>query len=461
MNDFGGIDLDKRLAYLEEARFSTMQAIRLTRELKDFHASINQLSDPGAILEKSRFLGKRLINFEAMAFFLVNEETKDFDFFLSSPESARQTIAVELEFFIEDGTFSRAVLDKTPVSAFARDFKQQYLFHVLATASRVRGMFVGVLKKTLKQVPEASLELFSSLMSHCASALESFELYQQLQGKISMLSASQARLKNEMAAHRKTTVARLLAEKEKHKLESELWQARKMESIGLLAGGTAHDFNNLLSIIMNFNALSLKRIPEDHPVYAYLKKSETACHRAMDLARKLYTIGSEDHHKTDRIDAAAVVTETLRLLKASLGESVVIRNKIADSPLWIMAEETRIQQVLMNLITNAAHAMKSGTIEISGQKVLLSDTEQRDMGLRTPDCIRLSVKDSGPGIAPDIIPRVFDPYFSTKKGRGNAGLGLAVVHSIIKNYDGFIRVDSKEGRGTSFHIHLPAVQDGL
>lgn len=456
MHNPGGIDLDKRLAYLEEANFSTMQAIRLTRELGDFHASINQLKDPGAILEKCRFQGTKLINFKVMAFFLVNEETADFDLFLCAPGGGQQGLETELEAFIEDGTFARAVLDKTPVAAYGREFRDQYLFHVMATASRVRGMFVGILEKGLKQVPESSLELFSSLMAHCANALESFELYQQLRDKVDRLSASESRLKQEIADHRQTTAAKLRAEQQRRKLEAKLWQARKMESIGLLAGGTAHDFNNLLSIIINYTDLSQKVINEDHPARKYLEKSETACIRAMDLAKKLYTIGREDHHDTHRVDVAGVVGETLGLLRSSLGENIAVTSRIIGAPLWIMAEETRIQQVLMNLITNAAHEMDAGTIWVAGESRVLKEKERREMGLETVRCIHISVTDTGPGMAPDVVPHVFDPYFSTKKGGSNAGLGLAVVQGIIKNYRGVITVKTALGKGTSFHIYLPA-----
>jgi signal transduction histidine kinase len=455
MNNFPGMDMKKRLAYLEQANRSKLQALALTRELGEFHSSINQLEDPGIILEKSRDQASKLIEFKSMAFFLIDESTSDFHLALCTPETDQNFIESEMEFFIEDGTFSRAVLEKNPITAHARDFENQFLFHVLATVSRVRGMFVGILEKKARHIPEASFELFSIMMSHCASGLESFDLYGQLkasnrdlQKKITQLSNSQARLKQEIH--------------EKQALESKLWQARKMESIGLLAGGTAHDFNNLLTIIINYTDICFHGLPRDHGARASLEKIETASKRAMALARKLYTIGREDRHETHLVNLGLVIKETLGLLKSSLGKSITLEAGLPDMDLMVMAEETRIQQVLMNLITNAFHAMKTeaagitGKILVTGERVILTKgRDQADLEIEPGPYIRMSVTDTGPGIDPAILPQVFDPYFSTKKTADNAGLGLAVVFGIVKNYQGGIDLKSVKGRGTSFHIYLP------
>lgn len=252
---------------------------------------------------------------------------------------------------------------------------------------------------------------------------------------------------------------RLQAEKERASLETSLWQARKMESIGLLASGTAHDFNNLLTIIFNYTDFASEVLPRDHEAHGYLGHVETAARRAMDLAKKLYTIGREDRHETHKIDLKGLIKETLNLLRSSLGKTLTLETRIHDDSLMVEAEETRIHQVLMNLITNAAHSMETGTIQVGGEMIQMeSGPEQERLGITPGPFIRLWVKDTGPGIDSDILPHIFEPYFSTKEGRDNAGLGLAVVHGIVSNYQGAIEVEStlSDGsRGTCFYIYLP------
>ena len=569
------MDLQERLAHLEDVNRYRMQALDMIRNLSDFQNSVNRLEDPGVILKTCREQVSRLISVKAVAFYLIDEASSDFRLSDCHPQAARSAIEADLDRFIDDATFSRAVIEKIPVTASTPDFRTHYLFHVLATVSRVRGMFVAVLPGRARQVPEAVFELLSILMTHCANALESYELYQwlarsnkALEEKVRELSRSRISLTREIAAHEKTLGAlkeseamyRLLAEtaqeiilivslagqisyinssglalggydvppegiqevfkgfdmvrasreacankryrvfivngageeipveislawvgrtdqeeqilivgrdisaqiraeQEKSELEARLWQARKMESIGLLAGGTAHDFNNLLSVICNYTDMALKHLKEDHPVIRFLKRVAHASEDAMALAKQLYTIGREDAHETHRVDLNSVIQKTVKLLDASLGKDLKLSWDLGSNPLFIRAEETRIRQVLMNLITNAGYAMNemdSGIIIVGADRYEVeAGPAQLALGVDPGRFARIWVQDTGPGISPEVLPHIFDPYFSTKARQESAGLGLAVVHGIVKNYKGAIDVESSPGAGSCFYIYLP------
>ncbi|MFA5902747.1 MAG: ATP-binding protein [Desulfobacula sp.] len=534
--------LEKRVDFLEETNLFKMMALDLAKELGEFHSSINKLETPDIIFEKCASRIRQIMGFRQIAFLLVDENNSDFHLSCCYPEADKDALEKEIDILVEDGTFSRAILEKKPVTAYSEDFCRQLLLHVLSTVSRVRGMMVGVLEKNSKYIPEASFELLTILMAHCANTLESFELYSQLRasekqyrllaetaeevillvsdnGKI--LFANEAALKAGGYSRQALTglditaliedypdvmtdsregysgfyaavlksrsgkkvpleiaikpvsngdssagnlivgrdiSERVRAETEKKNLEEKLWQAQKMEAIGLLAGGIAHDFNNILSIIVNYTALSLAGTPKENPVHRHLEKVQTASKRAVILARKLHTIGRKDEHQTKLIDIVMVIHETIDLLSSSLGKNIMVKPEIANEVLTVVAEETRIQQILMNLITNAAYAMKhtGGVITVSACKAKAQDEKLFiSQGLLPGKFLRLSVMDNGPGIESGDLPRVFDPYFSTKNGGDNSGLGLAVVHGIVKHYKGAVEVQTQLGMGTTFHIYLP------
>jgi len=581
MNKPYEIDKDQRLEYLEQANLFKMMTLDLSKELGDFNSSISKLKDPGKIFENCQDRARQMIGFKQIAFFLVNEKDSGFDLYECYPSDIdTSSIEKEIDILVEDGTFSRAVMEREPITAYAKDFDQQMLLHVLATTSRVRGMFVGVLEKKSKHIQEAAFELFSILMAHCANTLESYELYQQLKEsntqltkKVNQLSQSEFCLKDEILEHKKTEAAlesserqyRLLAEtakemifiisrekkisyanssaleicgykkaqildrsildlietfdilindslnddpfvqmvtiqsktgqeipleinialipnkksepgyllvgrdiskrleleQDRKTLETKLWQSQKMESIGLLASGIAHDFNNILHVIANYTSLSIAHSQKDDRVFSHLKKVQTASDSAIQLARKLYTIGRSDDHQKVKINIVSTIKETIDLFASSLNENTKVSTQFQHGSLTVLAEETRIQQILLNLITNAGHALADlkGEIVVSASKISFQEeVTMFVMALAPGNYVKISVKDDGPGIDPEIVQQVFDPYFSTKSGKDNSGLGLAVVHGIVKNYKGAIDIQTQLGKGTNFQIYLPEYQ---
>jgi PAS domain S-box-containing protein len=250
---------------------------------------------------------------------------------------------------------------------------------------------------------------------------------------------------------------------DKKKLESQLTQSQKMEAIGTLAGGIAHDFNNILSAIMGYTELAVLGVPEKLPAKQNLQEVLKASHRAKDLVRQILTFSRQGEQERKPALIFPIVKETLKLLRASLPSTIEIRQKIDSETGVIEANLTQIHQVVMNLCTNAAHAMKEngGVLEVSLVNVEMDiDTTAQHPDIHPGPNLRLTVSDTGIGIAPDLVERIFDPYFTTKKVGEGTGLGLAVVHGIVKSHGGIIKVYSEQGKGSTFHVYFPRI-DGF
>ena len=242
-------------------------------------------------------------------------------------------------------------------------------------------------------------------------------------------------------------------------LESRLIQAEKMEAIGTLAGGIAHDFNNILAAIMGFTELTKNKVGANEP-QRYLEQVLTACRRAKNLVTQILTFSRKAENEMMPLDMGAITREALRLLRATLPASIVIRSTIGDSVYPVLADSTQMHQVLLNLCTNAAHAMRErgGVLDIGLENIETTALMALDHpDLRKGRYVRLTVRDTGVGISPEIIDRIFDPFFTTKGVGEGTGLGLSVVYGIVKERGGAVAVESKPGEGATFCIYLPAI----
>lgn len=248
------------------------------------------------------------------------------------------------------------------------------------------------------------------------------------------------------------------AEAERLDLVTRLQQAQKMEAIGVLAGGIAHDFNNILSAVLGYAELGISRAPADATIHHYLEQILGAGLRAKDLVQQILTFSRQCETEVSPIRVSAVAKEALKLLRASLPATIEIRQNI-QSDLVVMADPTSIHQVMMNLCTNAAHAMreKGGILAVNISDLILDSRFTEDhTGLLPGQYLRLKVSDTGQGMSKFVKDRIFDPFFTTKKKGEGTGLGLSVVHGIIKGLNGHITVNSKPGQGASFELFLPA-----
>ncbi len=252
------------------------------------------------------------------------------------------------------------------------------------------------------------------------------------------------------------------AEEEKERLEKLLQQSQKMEAIGSLAGGIAHDFNNLLTPILGLAQLCLDEPGDEEYMTENLQEIYDAGIRAKELVNQILTFSRRTEESLLPLKPKTIIRETLKLMRSSLPTTLDIRRNIVSEG-TMLGIPTQIQQIVMNLCTNAAHAMKA---EGGVMEVLLTDEDldEEDVemapGRKPGPYIKLTVSDTGSGIPEEIQDAIFEPYFTTKEPNEGTGLGLALVHSIVDNYRGIIRFESRPGKGTRFEIFFPR-QDRL
>jgi two-component system, cell cycle sensor histidine kinase and response regulator CckA len=246
---------------------------------------------------------------------------------------------------------------------------------------------------------------------------------------------------------------------ETKEMEARLRHARKMESIGTMAGGVAHNFNNILCVILGNAELAMDYAADTAPAREFLEQIMMAGQRGADLVKQILKFSHKTDHAYSRIDAVAVIGETIRFLRSVVPSTVDIRADLPHAELPFAADPAQVQQVLMNLCLNSAREIeeKGGTIDIAADIAALkpADVKQRP-GLSPGEYVRIAVRDNGPGIDPGIIDRIFDPFFTTQEvGKGD-GLGLSVVHGIVKDHGGAVFVDSRPGGGAVFTLFFPA-----
>jgi two-component system cell cycle sensor histidine kinase/response regulator CckA len=241
------------------------------------------------------------------------------------------------------------------------------------------------------------------------------------------------------------------------KAETALRRSQKLEAIGNLAGGIAHDFNNILTSIIGFTELSLQDAPCESEINDNLKEILFAGKRARNLVKQILTFSRRGEQERSPVQINSIITENVKMLRATIPSNIVIEEQLNPEPVTINANASQINQVILNLVTNSVHAIEeNGRINV-GVSVVDVDESNRDQYPEMPQgrYAKIFVTDTGCGIETEDLDFIFDPYFSTKTPEKGTGLGLAVVHGIIKVHDGYINVSSKPGKGTAFYLYLP------
>jgi len=248
---------------------------------------------------------------------------------------------------------------------------------------------------------------------------------------------------------------------ERRRMENRLRQTQKMQAIGTLAGGVAHDFNNILTPVIIQTELALLNATDDGPLRNSLQEILEAGYRAKSLVKQILTFSREAETQRAALVVAPIVKEALKLLRSTLPTTIRIEKQLEEETGNVLADPTQIHQILMNLCTNAAHAMREtgGVLKVGLSEIDVDgDEAQQHQSIDPGRYVRLTVADTGHGIDPSLKERIFEPFFTTKDRAEGTGMGLSVVHGIVKSYDGSISVESGVDQGSTFTILLPSVE---
>jgi PAS domain S-box-containing protein len=311
---------------------------------------------------------------------------------------------------------------------------------------------IAVMQLVLSNRYEAS----TGGMEHCIIRADGAERH--ISVRFDVIRDREGRIVRTRGANQDIT-ERKRAEEQRMNLEEQLHQAQKMDAIGQLAGGVAHDFNNILTAIMGFAEVTAMRMEQGDPHEHHVRQILSAAERAADLTRSLLVFSRKQVLHVRAIEVCEVVDGVKKMLRRLIPEDIDFRVKSAATGMIVMADKGQIEQVLMNLVTNARDAMPTGGIlTIEAGPVVVDDDTCYAHGFGIPGrYARIAVEDTGCGMDEETREKIFEPFFTTKQVGKGTGLGLSIIYGIVKQHNGFITVDSLPGRGTTFCVYLPLV----
>ena len=439
--------LKARIEYLENNGRLIQNGLEMALSLGDFQENINKGYESEYILQEAERRIRYLIPFDASAFYLIDQDQSDFVFTFCEPSEKRQYIEDQVDYLIENGFFAWAIRERRGITISSHDHSRRLMLHVIATSSRIWGMFVALLPDLENIIPDKSHTLVSFILLNTANAVESLEYHKLLRNQNSILEKK--------VEERTKALARS---------ESQLQQVMKLQAIGTLAGGIAHDFNNILFPIVGYTELTLDDVPEGSQAGQNLEEVLKAANRAKELVQQILTFSRQNGQERKPLKVQTLIKEALKLLRATIPSTIEIKSSLEDECGFVEGDPTQIHQVIMNLCTNAYHALQDtntgGKIEVSLKEAHLGyEQSMLRAGMDVGRHLELIVKDNGHGMTHQVMERIFEPYFTTKEQGKGTGLGLSVIHGIIKNHGGDITVHSQPGSGATFSVYLPIIDD--
>lgn len=414
-------------------------AIEFALTLGDFQKEVNSACTPETVTSETIKRIESLINFDSSAIYLVDEQTADMQLSACSPDDAQDALDDELAFMIDNGFVAWAIRERRGITVNSKNGSRQILLHVMATYSRIRGLFLGIFPTKPSKLQDASLEFLSIILRNAANGIESL-IYS------SMMRQQQRKLKEEVA--QKT-----------HQLvhyEKQFAQAQNMESIAALAGGVAHQFNNALQVLIgNIDLISMIGQGESE-ILPYVERTRQIIERMSNLTNQLTAYAQGGTFIANQIiSLKALLNEALPAIKRSIKETVQLKAELIDEWVSVDVDLIQIRTVILAIVTNADEAIiGNGSIRISSQLFQWNEVPEDIKNELTPgDYVCIGFQDDGKGMDKDTLRRLFEPFYSTKfQGRG---LSMAAVSGIIKRHKGRIHVSSKIEKGTSVQIYLP------
>ena len=415
-------------------------AIESALSLGDFQKEVNSECTPGTINTKAIDRIQGLIHFEASAICITDDNTSDMSLSVFTPEEAKASIEEELEFLIDNGFVAWAIRERRGITVFSKDGSQQLFLHVLATCSRIRGLFLGIFPSQLSRLPDASLEIVSIILRNAVNGIES------------LMHATLLRQKKE-------DLESALEEKTKQliRYEKDLMQAQKSEAIAALAGGVAHQFNNALTgLIGNIDLISMSA-QKKSDVSPYIDRIHPIIERMSKLTSQLLAYAQGGTYMTQVISLEALFDEVLPGIKHILAKQIQLEVEQADESCTVEVDLIQMRMVILAIVNNAKEAIDdNGIIRIVARRVQwgqMPDSIRSDLKPGNYACI--GIEDNGSGMDNTMLRRLFDPFFSTKfTGRG---LSMAAVLGIVKRHRGWITGSSVIGQGTQVEIYLPQI----
>jgi len=428
----------------EKNRQFIHNAIEMALSFGDFQKEIDSLCTPETILKEAAKRIEHLVPFDISAFFLVDEDSSDFCPTICTPSDAEDVVEQEMSFLIQNGYLAWAIRERRGITVFSEDGSRQILLHVLATYSRVVGIFLGCFPRVLKRLPDASLEILSLILRNTANGLESLTCYGLMQQQ------------NEALEQKVTEKTQRLL-----RFERQLMQAQKTEAIMALSGGIAHQFNNVLTgLLGNIDLLDMN-CGDHSDVGLFIRQARSVSDRMSHLTRQLLAYVQGGSYDPSLSAMNELINSAFPVLRRLVQPSVHLIAEQCPEKLKARVDVTQMQMALSAIITNADEAISgAGEIRITAAEVVVKEAMQAENEidpLVPGSWICLTIWDSGKGMDQNTLQRIFEPFFTTKfEGRG---LGMAMVSGIVKSHEGSIRVASKVNVGTRVSIYLPFVED--